>query len=58
MSRKKDVGMSSFKIKLLKAQATTNALPFCPLQNNFEVRLDEPDPVETTLTRVGLGEGP
>ena len=38
--------MSSFKIKLLKALATTNTPPFCtaPKKNNVEVRLDQLTP--------------
>ena len=41
--------MSSFKIKLLKALATTNTLPPPPLlhrtqKNNVEVRLDQLTP--------------
>ena len=42
MLRKTDVGMSSFKIKLLKALATTNTpLPLLPHQkNNVELQLD------------------
>ena len=39
MLRKMDVTMSSFKIKFVKALATTKFSPFLP-KNNVEVRMD------------------
>ena len=39
MLRKMDVTMSSFKIKLMKAMATTKYSPFLP-KNNVEAQMD------------------
>ena len=53
MLRIMDLTMSSFKIRLLKALATTNTPPF-PYKNNVEVRLDH---FWMPLFNFGWGKG-
>ena len=59
MLRKLDVTMSSFKIKLLRALATTNTAPLPPQKKTmlkFGWIMSDLD--QTSLIRVGQGEGP
>ena len=49
--------MSSFKIKLLRALATTNTAPRPPQKNNVEVRVDHVWPWPNVLDQGGAREG-
>ena len=57
MLRKLDVTMSSFKIKLLRALATTNTAPRPPKKNNVEVRVDHVWPWPNVLDQGGARGG-